>query len=287
MAVRKPLRIVMVGARRVLPLLLLWMISGCAVFRSENVQRIVLLAPFEGRYREIGYDALYAAQLALAESGIQTIDLMPIDDGGTIASATERARALVFDPSVELVLLMGFNATAPEVQQELGLTPMLIVGYWGAKPAGTYSYMLDSGAFNSVFRDGLNVADTRDVLEAAQLDAPIVGSEVFALHQFVKLRADLSDIQVASSSTLPDEDFRTRYLSMNQFAPEPGLLATLTYDATRLALLSVQTDTPLSEITYEGINGTIRFDEVSQGYWTNAPIHWYRYRAGQLVLWSP
>jgi hypothetical protein len=275
----------MVGARCILPFFLLCLMSGCVVFRSEDVQRIALLAPFEGRYREIGYDALYAAQLALAESGIQTIDLMPIDDGGTVASATDRARALAFDPSVELVLLMGFNATAPDVQQALGLTPTLIIGYWGAKPAGTNSYMLESGAIHSVFNE--QISEMRDVLEAAQLDAPIIGGEVFALHQFAQLRDDLTDIQVISSSTLPDENFRARYLSMNQFAPEPGLLATLTYDATRLALLSVQTDTPFSEITYEGINGTIHFDEVSQRYWSNAPIHWYIYRAGQLVLWSP
>ncbi|MBE2183871.1 MAG: hypothetical protein IAE89_10635, partial [Anaerolineae bacterium] len=38
-------------------------LAGCgATAATPKVQRIALLAPFEGRYREIGYNALYAAR---------------------------------------------------------------------------------------------------------------------------------------------------------------------------------------------------------------------------------
>ncbi len=40
------------------------LLSACAVKRTPTIYRIALLAPFEGRYREIGYNALYAARMA-------------------------------------------------------------------------------------------------------------------------------------------------------------------------------------------------------------------------------
>jgi len=72
--------------------------------------RVALLAPFEGRYREIGYNALYAARLAFTESGFANVELMPIDDGGSVVTAVLRARALTHDPQVIGALILGYQA---------------------------------------------------------------------------------------------------------------------------------------------------------------------------------
>src|SRR4051794_35174325 len=98
-----------VGAWRAMPLLIFALfLSACGVMHTP-ITRIALLAPFEGRYREIGYNALYAARLALADAADPQIELLPIDAGGD--QAAERARALSLDPQVKTVILLGYEAT--------------------------------------------------------------------------------------------------------------------------------------------------------------------------------
>ncbi len=72
--------------------------------------KIGLVAPFEGRYRPIGYEAIYAARLAIREinarGGIngQRIELVALDDRGEPDRALAAARQLVLDPQVVAVL---------------------------------------------------------------------------------------------------------------------------------------------------------------------------------------
>jgi ABC-type branched-subunit amino acid transport system substrate-binding protein len=81
-------------------IVLMGMVVGCGATRSYAITRIALLAPFEGRYREVGYNAYYAALLALGESGSTQIELLAVDDGGSPATAAQRAAALARDPWV-------------------------------------------------------------------------------------------------------------------------------------------------------------------------------------------
>jgi hypothetical protein len=252
-------------------LMLCFALSACAVIRVETPVKIALLTSFEGRYREIGYNALYAAQLALSDSHATNMVLLPVDDGSTITSAADRAHALVKDPSVKMVLALGIYATATEVQQAASSIPVLIAGHWNAKPVSENTFILTNPDMDTEVTTPENFVIT----DAAQLQPPVTGSELLSLYQFPKLRDTLNSIMVISASTLPDADFRTHYLAMNQFAPEPGLLATLVYDATRMGIQSIQTQMPLSQLTYSGINGTISFDE--NRYWQDAPIHVYFY----------
>jgi hypothetical protein len=252
------------------------LLSGCAVYQTDSLIKIALLTSFEGRYREIGYNALYAVQLALKDSGVKNIHLISVDDGGTIASATIRARALQRDPALKMVLLVGIYATHNTVQQALGDTPVLIVGHWNAAPVGENAFMLTSAELDSL----VTLPDDFEITDAPELTLPIVGSDILALAQLPLLNQSPDNITVVSSGTLPDENFRQRYLSMDLFAPEPGLLATLAYDAAGLAIKAIKTGTSLSDITYSGMNGTIQFENK---YWQNAPIHRYRYSDTRLV----
>jgi ABC-type branched-subunit amino acid transport system substrate-binding protein len=68
--------------------------------------KIGLVAPFEGRYRYVGYDVIYAVRLALREAnaaggvGGYSVELVAYDDGGDPAMAFEQARKLAVDPQV-------------------------------------------------------------------------------------------------------------------------------------------------------------------------------------------
>lgn len=110
--------------------LLIWVLAGCAVYQSPQVERIALLAPFEGRDRMVGYQALYAARMAIAETERIDIELYAIDDGGTASSALDRARALHNDQAVSAVIALGRHATTPHVTALLEPKPTIIVGEW-------------------------------------------------------------------------------------------------------------------------------------------------------------
>jgi len=68
--------------------------------------KIGLVAPFEGRYRYVGYDVIYAVRLALREAnaaggvGGYSVELVAYDDGADSAMAVEQARKLAADPAV-------------------------------------------------------------------------------------------------------------------------------------------------------------------------------------------
>ncbi len=68
--------------------------------------KIGLVAPFEGRYRYVGYDVIYAVRLALQEAnaaggvGGYSVELVAYDDGADVEMAVEQARKLAVDPAV-------------------------------------------------------------------------------------------------------------------------------------------------------------------------------------------
>jgi ABC-type branched-subunit amino acid transport system substrate-binding protein len=77
---------------------------------TQPVIKIGLVAPFEGRYRSIGYEAIYAARLAIREINSQgginghRIELVALDDRGEPDQAIMAARKLTIDPQVMAVI---------------------------------------------------------------------------------------------------------------------------------------------------------------------------------------
>ncbi len=225
---------------------LLLLLTGCAVLPTPQTGRIVLFAPFEGQHRAVGYNALYAARLALADSGTRTVDLLAVDDGGTLQAALRHARAIATDPLVRAVLLVGQHATTPEVQNTLG-HPALIVGAWGHVPANAQTFVLSSAL----------LAEADD-------------SDAYALAVLPYL-ADAPTLPTFRSSGQPAAPiFAQRYRESAPHTPAPNHLAMLTYDAMRLLLVSIEQGQPLSTLTYSGMSGTLRFRD---GYWQDAPIN--------------
>lgn len=247
---------------------------GCSA-RPANISRVALLAPFEGRYREIGYNALYAAKLAFQDFANSSVELLAVDDGGTVENASDRARALAQDPLVKAVVIQGLTATEPDALQALGEKPVVVVGSWGVKPATTNIFVLSSPLVDEMVTVGSRVKLT----DAARYEPPLSGGELFALEQFTRLRPSLAGVRILSSSHLPDAVFTERYKKVGLYVPTPGLLATLTYDAFGMVLTALTTNgedlaATLATMTYDGYNGTIHFEG---GYWWDAPVHQYEY----------
>lgn len=273
---------------RKLTLLALILLNACAVAPTPPVLRIALLAPFEGRYREVGYQALYAARLAFQDASAKNIELLPLDDGSTRENAIWRARGLAGDSLVQAVIVLGYDATSAEVQAAFADLPLIITGNWTAQRSGETVFILANADLNT----HIDAPAFIDIIDAATLPAPVLGGEIFALPQFPKLRTQLEGITILSSGAIPDEAFTRRYQNSDTFAPTPGLLASLTYDAVRIALEAVaesenreETASYIAAMEYEGSNGVIRFQG---GYWQNAPFHRFVYNtSGELVTAAP
>jgi hypothetical protein len=110
-------------------ILLLWLLlTGCAA--APPVVKVGLVGPFEGRYREIGYDAIYSARLAVREAngtggiGPYRLALVALDDGGDPELAAQIAASLVLDPAVTAVIghwLPETTAVAEPIYREAGV----------------------------------------------------------------------------------------------------------------------------------------------------------------------
>jgi ABC-type branched-subunit amino acid transport system substrate-binding protein len=95
-----------------LSLFLVVVLSLClsACVATQPVIKIGLVAPFEGRFRAIGYEAVYAARLAIREinarGGVRgyRIELVALDDRGEAGRASEAAQQLIIDPQVVAVI---------------------------------------------------------------------------------------------------------------------------------------------------------------------------------------
>ena len=255
MPARNPLRAIWGGLRvPVLIAALLVILASCARYPTAQPMRIALLAPFEGRHRHVGYDALYAARLALHESGARSIELLPIDDGGTPVQAADRAAALAADPEVSVVIVLGESATQNDAFARFADLPVIVAGRWGDLPASDSVFILSAvtvGMSDALFFESANDGTVFD-----------------------------------SSGRWPDDDFIRRYQANQMFPPEPTPAATLVYDAVGLAIHAMQTDpqrdavrAAIADSTYPGYNGPIRFrDQV----WQDAPIYRYTIHAGEI-----
>lgn len=122
------------ASKWLLVLTLLVALSGCQ--SVEPVVKVGLVAPFEGRDRAIGYDAIYSARLAVREinaaGGINgtRVALVAQDDSGNERLAHQAAATLALDPDVVAVVghfLPGTSRAAQDVYAQNGL-PLVAIG---------------------------------------------------------------------------------------------------------------------------------------------------------------
>ncbi|NLE44590.1 MAG: ABC transporter substrate-binding protein [Chloroflexi bacterium] len=117
---------------------------------SDQVIKIGLVAPFEGQYRYVGYDVIYAVRLALREvnssggAGGYRVELVAYDDMGDPESAVEQARKLQIDSDVLAVVGHFRHATteaAAPVYNDAGIA-LVAPAHFANTDSGTGSGMV-------------------------------------------------------------------------------------------------------------------------------------------------
>ncbi len=123
--------------------LLALLVCSCTRPRLPRVLKIGLVAPFEGRYRDVGYDAVYAARLAVREinaaGGIDGwhLELVAYDDRAEAGLAAQAARNLAVDADVAVVLghfRPETSTAAAAIYRQAGV-PLIIIGEGGENDA--------------------------------------------------------------------------------------------------------------------------------------------------------
>lgn len=116
--------------------LLFLAVSGCQ--RVTPPVKVGLVAPFEGRHRDVGYDAIYAARLAVREinanradgAGALRLELVALDDSGDPQLARQAAASLVVDDRVVAVVGHWLPETTEAARPlyERGNLPLVALG---------------------------------------------------------------------------------------------------------------------------------------------------------------
>jgi hypothetical protein len=96
-------------------------LSACVPIQiSRPAFKVGLLAPFDGQGRAIGYEALYAAKLALQERNASgglagwSVELVALDNGNQPDESIKQARVLAVDPDVmRMVVVLHLIDVAP------------------------------------------------------------------------------------------------------------------------------------------------------------------------------
>ena len=230
--------------------------TACAVTRP--VVKIGLVAPFEGRYREVGYEVIYAARLAVREANAAggvagySVELFALDDGGDPAMAVEQTKKLAADSQVLGVIghWRGETTIAAASEYERTGIPLLATGFVSEALSSAFTF--------------------------SPLPADCSSMPCFETVEDIRLRAVLGE-PFTVPSPLPvdttDPSFAERYREISN-GVEPGFNAVLAYDATRLLLDAIARDAAqngtatrsgvaeaLAQSDFVGLSGAIRFDE--------------------------
>lgn len=222
-----------------------------------RVVKIGLVAPFEGRQRAIGYDAIYAARLAAREinaaGGVNgwQLELVAYDDRADPEMARAAARNLLTDPDVVAVIghyRQETTEAAGEFYAAEGL-PLIAPGGWLTDATGVW-----------------RLWPSPDALAARMLTATT------ALTPY-PLPAALP--QAAA--------WTTAYRAVGPHVPDPGIYALPTYEAVYVLAEALKSATQsgaptrssvaaaLPGVRRAGLLGTIAWD--AEGFWRDAPLY--------------
>ncbi|MBW4436054.1 MAG: hypothetical protein KME04_02900 [Pleurocapsa minor GSE-CHR-MK-17-07R] len=239
-------------------LALLLVLPACA--GTADAGRIALLAPFEGTYAEIGYNALYAARLALSESTTD-LRLLAVDDGGTPEQAHARYRALQQDSSIRAIMVMGPAASGAVLNDASDAgrnAPTIIIGLWSAVPPTLPDNIWMASSPETI--EALAEADF-DLYALAESSSPLLAPDLAGLRAFAALRDDLSGVTLLTDGSPPDGAFAGRFQASDLYVPVPNHLAGLVFDMTRFLASTDNLPGFMTTRSFPGIAGDIRFQD--------------------------
>jgi branched-chain amino acid transport system substrate-binding protein len=202
------------------------------------VVKIGLVAPYEGRYRSVGYDVIYAVRMAVRERnaaggvGGYLVEVVSLDDGGNPEAAAEQARKLALDPAILAVIGHWRGDTtlaAAPVYAEAGL-PLLSAGVFAPGPSSR-----DSRAFR-LYPPHINLEEAALRYVTSSLGLPGLFS--------IRSTADLSQVLAYQPQAV--------FLDMD-LAPAAEAVATLTRQGADATWVG---DTRLADPQYAAIAGS-------------------------------
>ena len=302
--------------------LLLVVLSAAALSACLPVSRplikLGLVAPFEGRYRDIGYEVIYAVRLAVQETnaaggaGGYSVALAALDDGGDPAQAVEQAQKLAADPDVLAVIghwRVATTAAAAGTYAEAGL-PLVAPNPGDVSlPAETYRLGLPAAIAQAALPAQAQLCpmpcdDLDDLAWLAEARAAdpaglVVGPPLWAQPQFAALAGPLAEgAYFLSPAPFPadstDPSFADRYTAISN-GVQPRVDAVLAYDAARFVIAAIA-DTGADQLTpnragvqaaldvtaLDGLSGTLGFDQDHE--WVSARAWLYQWQAGEPAL---
>lgn len=258
--------------RAVIAILLLAVVllalSGCT--STVPTVKVGLVAPFEGRYRDLGYEVIPAARLAIREWAARPeaqqlrIELVAYDDMADPTLAVEQAQKLLADPDVVVVIghwADDTTTTTAPLYESAGVR--LITVTLQAPPA-----LLNLSPSEEAFSAAAGAHDTAALTETLRH-----GGDPFAT--FAALPGDAVGPGWTAEQAAA---FSVGFAEGSGGAP-PGLHSLTAYYATWLAIREVAAQHGLSITTPADY---LTFDE--NGRRTDAPIYLYQRLDGELTL---
>ncbi|MBN1310173.1 MAG: ABC transporter substrate-binding protein [Anaerolineae bacterium] len=286
-------------------------LTGC-ISTTPRTIKIGLVAPFEGRYREIGEEIIPAARLAIRQFAEQdghpgvNIELVAYDDAGNPQQAIEQARRLAADPEVVAVVGHWRDETtqaASIVYSEAGL-PLITfntgdIGTEGQKyNLAPSQEQLENAAQEWLQTQSLTgtlqLENSGDIVATAARfqteDSPandaLIGGPEWSLRQFYKLTDSSAEGTYFVTGMAKPGDRRSPYwtdertlqfvagFEEGSLRAPPGLFSISAYEATWLAIsLAMGGQIEASPLTISQFNCNGRRQE--------APIFLYRWEEEQ------
>jgi ABC-type branched-subunit amino acid transport system substrate-binding protein len=295
-----------------------WLVSGC-ISESPKVIKIGFIAPFEGRYREIGDDVIPAARLAVREYASRypanqlVVELVAYDDQGVAARAVAQARKLVEDPDVAVVIGHWRDETTAAALPVYQQANMPLITFSTLEMTSTSSVLNLSPSGTSLGEaaqqwgssqlpqarllapDGDDVSQAASALGPSLGQAPTtsaIGGPVWGLRQFRALVPDSPlDLYFVTGAAFPTDlpagywpdgmlaEFVDGFKKGSLGAP-PGMLSVTAYEATWLAIRRAASREGVALGSSPGDD--MAFDAA--GRRLDAPIYLYRWEGGQARL---
>jgi len=262
---KTPRRCAAQSAIFLLGVVLVSLLAACSA-STAPVIKIGLVAPFEGRYRAVGYEAIYAARLAIRKinsaGGVNgfRVQLFALDDGGDPDMAIEQVRKLALDPQVTAV-----------------------VGHYrpDTTSAAIDAYCAEALPLLAVDSSRLSPCPSTLLLTPLITDSLIADSSSFLFHATVSDPVDVLDASPFVQAYNSIEEVRIN-------RTRPGPIALQTYDAMYLLFDALARDieaagTPsregmaraMADSDVSGLGGRYRFD--AEGNRIGAEMRTYSY----------
>ena len=283
--------------------------------------KIGLVAPFSGRYREIGYQAVHGARLALSEFNAaggahgRPVSLLALDDASDADTAIEQANRMLTDSAVVAVIghwLDGTTRAAVPIYARAGLPILATSAAPRAPENGGRTFfrlyptteVLATAMEDTATQYGLRAMCLCDVVTGAELltighsdnlSPAVVGGPLWSLREFARLAGDNADGSyfVTPGPHPPAVTEASVFLANHRaaFPDEPvGWTSLHAYEATRVLLTALSTNSEptatyvaeaLTQTDFYGVSRHVSFDEG--GEWATPQLSASMWRGGRRV----